>query len=356
MNTLGNKLRATVFGQSHAPMIGVTVDGLPAGIRLDMEKIQGFLDRRAPGQSALSTARKEADIPKIISGLNDAGSTCGAPLTAVFENGDVRSRDYSRLRSCPRPGHADYTAYLQCGEEHDIRGGGQFSGRLTAPLCFAGAVCMQYLAKKGIRIGAHIARLAGIDDEKTDWAHPQVPAWAAGQFPAMDTARGEEMQAAILAAKRDGDSVGGVIECIVTGLPGGLGSPMFGGVENRMAAALFGIPAVRGVEFGAGFAAADMRGSEHNDPFRYEDGCVKTQTNRHGGVLGGITTGMPLIVRMAIKPTPSIAKAQQTVDLKTGENAELVIEGRHDPCIVPRAVPVMEAVAALVIMDILMEG
>ena len=355
MNTIGNTLRVTIFGQSHAPAIGAVMDGLPAGIAPDMDRIRAFMARRAPGQGALTTARKEADEPEIVCGLNEHGRTCGAPLTALIRNSDARSRDYEKLRDCPRPGHADYPACLQFGPDHDIRGGGQFSGRLTAPLCFAGALCLQYLEEKGVRVVAHIARLAGIDDAPVDPVSPRLPLYPAGAFPAVDAEKASAMQAAILAAKADGDSVGGIIECLVAGLPGGLGSPMFEGVENRLAAALFGIPGARGVEFGAGFAAADMRGSQHNDEYIWENGAARTRTNRHGGALGGITTGMPLVFRLAMKPTPSIARAQSTVNLATGQAERLEISGRHDPCIVPRAVPVAEAVAAIVCMDMLLE-
>ena len=356
MNTFGHTLRLTVFGQSHAPAIGAVIDGFPSGIEPDMDRIRAFMARRAPGQGPLSTARRETDEPRILSGLNERGRTCGAPIAAVIDNSDARSADYDALRAHPRPGHADYTAHLLWGNDHDIRGGGAFSGRLTAPLCFAGALCMQYLASLGVRIAAHISRLAGIDDIPIDMARPTLPLYAPGAFPAADGARARDMENAILAAREKGDSVGGIIQCFCTGVPAGLGSPMFGGVENRLSEALFAIPAVKGAEFGAGFLSADMTGSQHNDAFRWEGGRVVSDTNHSGGILGGITTGMPLVFRVAVKPTPSIALPQRTVDLSTHENATLSVPGRHDPCIVPRAVPAVEAAAALVLTDLILEG
>ena len=352
-NTIGEKLRVTVFGQSHAPSIGAVIEGLPAGMKIDMERVRVFMARRAPGKNALSTARKEADEPKIISGLNEWGETCGAPLCMVIENADQRSRDYSKLRDLPRPGHADYTAAVKFGGANDIRGGGQFSGRMTAPICFAGAVCIQLLEQKGVRIGAHIASIADVDDER--FAIPDetlLDEIATRAFPVIDEAAGERMQTRILAAKQEGDSVGGVVEVCALNVPAGLGDPMFDGVENSLARAVFGIPAVRGVEFGTGFQAARMRGSEHNDPFVMRtDGTIATKTNHHGGVLGGITSGMPVVMRVAFKPTPSIAREQDTVSLSRNENDRLIIEGRHDPCIVHRAVPCVEAIMALAIAD-----
>ncbi len=357
MNTLGNKLRVTIFGQSHAPAIGCVVEGLPAGFAPDMEQAAAFLARRAPGQNAWSTSRKESDTPEILSGLVD-GKTCGAPVAMAIRNSDQHSRDYSGLKRTPRPSHADYTALVKFGGSYDIRGGGQFSGRLTAPLCFAGALALQVLAGRGIFVGAHIAQIGQVWDKAPDFAHVDQEALAAvgrKPFPVFDGDAGDAMRQAIEEARLDGDSVGGVIRCFALGLPAGIGEPMFGGVENRLAAALFGIPAVRGVSFGDGFAAAAMRGSAHNDPFVMDGGRVSTRTNHAGGVLGGITTGMPLVVNIAVKPTASIAMPQDTVDLETKEPASLTIHGRHDPCIVPRAVPVAEAVAALTLLDMLME-
>ena len=357
MNTLGHKLRVTVFGQSHAPAIGCVVEGLPAGFIPDMDRLAAFLARRAPGRTAWSTPRQESDAPEILSGLVE-GRTCGAPVCAVIRNGDQRSRDYEGLRRTPRPSHADYTAWAKYGESYDIRGGGQFSGRLTAPLCFAGALALQVLEARGVAVAGHIAAIAGIQDEVPDFARvdrESLLALAGKPFPVFSDSAGADMVQAIEAARMESDSVGGVIRCFALGLPAGVGEPMFGGVENRLAAALFGIPAVRGVSFGDGFAAAAMRGSQHNDPFVMEGGAVCTRTHHAGGVLGGITTGMPLVVNVAIKPTASIAQEQDTVDLKTMTNTTLTIHGRHDPCIVPRALPVVEAVTALTLLDMLLE-
>ena len=355
-NTLGSKYRVTVFGQSHSPMIGAVIEGIPAGIAPDMEAIRAFMARRAPGKDDLSTPRRETDAPRIIAGLNERGETCGAPLTAVIENADARSRDYDALRDVPRPGHADYAAAVKFNGHNDIRGGGQFSGRLTAPLCFAGALALQLLEARGVRVRARIQSVADIVDAPCDFARPPLDAIAQGGLPCLDAEAARRMADAIRAARDAGDSVGGVVECFATGLPAGLGDGMFDGVENRMARALFGIPAVKGVEFGAGFAATGLRGSDNNDAFRVEDGRVVTETNRCGGALGGITTGMPLVVRAAFKPTPSIALGQRSVSLSRMEDAELTVQGRHDPCVVPRAVPVVEAVVACVALDMMLEG
>lgn len=353
----GSLLKISVFGQSHGRAIGVVVDGLPAGEAIDLEELNAFLARRKPGKSHLSTARREADAPVFLSGLEN-GVTCGAPLCAVIENGDQHSSDYDALQDKHRPGHADYTAFVKWGGQADMRGGGHFSGRLTAPLCIAGGIAKQILSRRGVYVGAHLQSVGTVADA----LFPLRPtkelfdAVAAKPFPVLDDQAGERMQALILEARKNLDSVGGVVECAATGLPAGLGEPMFGGVENRLAAALFGIPAVKGVEFGDGFAAARSRGSENNDPFVMEDGRVQTETNHAGGILGGITSGMPIVLRTAMKPTPSIAQPQRTVSLSAGENAELVIHGRHDPCIAHRAVPVVEAVTAAVLLDLLLEG
>jgi chorismate synthase len=330
-NTFGENIKVTVFGQSHSPAIGVVVDGLPAGFAIDFAELDVFLRRRAPGQGAHTTPRKEADAPEFLSGLNADGVTCGAPLTAIIRNTDARPSDYEQLKDVPRPSHADYTAYVKYGGARDARGGGQFSGRLTAPLCVAGGVLLQLLRREGISVNARIA-----------------------QIGAVTAAEGEEaMLAAIEAARSEGDSLGGIIECTARGVPAGLGEPMFGGMENRLAAALFAIPAVKGVEFGSGFAGAALRGSENNDAFVVEDGSIKTRTNNHGGILGGITSGMPLVFRVAFKPTPSIAREQDSVSLSRKEAARLAVGGRHDPCVVPRAVPCVEAAAAIALYDAL---
>ena len=353
----GNIIRVSVFGQSHGKAVGVVVDGLPAGEAIDLEELQRFLDRRRPGTGPLSTARKETDVPEFLSGL-EGGKTCGAPLCAVIKNADQHSKDYGELADKPRPGHADFTAWAKWGGHADMRGGGHFSGRLTAPLCVAGGIAKQILARRGIFVGAHLASVAGICDRPFP-LYPTAALFseiAAKPFPVLDEEAGERMRAAILEAKNDLDSVGGVIECAAAGLPAGLGDPMFGGVENRLAAALFGIPAVKGVEFGEGFRAAELRGSENNDPFTVEDGEIRAETNRAGGILGGITTGMPLVLRAAVKPTPSIGRPQKTVRLSAMEAAELTVHGRHDPCVAHRAVPVAEAVTAAVLLDMLLEG
>ncbi len=353
----GKLLRISVFGQSHGRAIGVNIDGLPAGEAVDLEELNAFLDRRRPGKSSLSTARRETDTPVFLSGM-EGGLTCGAPLCAIIENSDQHSSDYSRLRDTPRPSHADYSAWVKWGGHADMRGGGHFSGRLTAPLCVAGGIAKQILARRGIFTGAHLAAVGTEEDASFPlWPTKELfEAVAAKPFPVLDDAAGERMQALILEARQAADSVGGVIECAAVGLPAGLGDPMFDGVENRLAAALFGIPAVKGVEFGGGFASARLRGSENNDPFALEDERVVAAANRAGGILGGITSGMPLTLRVAVKPTPSIAKPQHTVDLRERKETELVIHGRHDPCIAHRAVPVVEAVTAAVLLDLLLEG
>lgn len=353
----GRRLRVGVFGQSHGKAIGVTIDGLPAGEAVDLTELEQFMSRRRPGTSPLSTARSEADKPIFLSGIAD-GVTTGSPLCAIIENQDTRSKDYAALLDQPRPSHADYTAFVKWGGKADMRGGGHFSGRLTAPLCIAGGIAKQLLARRGIFVGAHLASVA----TQQDILFPIEPTaslfadLAQKPFPVIDDAAGERMKAVILEAAQEADSVGGVIECAAIGLPAGLGSPVFDGVENRLAAALFGIPAVKGVEFGSGFAGTHMRGSEHNDPFCVaEDGRIRTTTNHSGGILGGITSGMPLRLQVAIKPTPSIGRAQQTISLARMEPTVLKIEGRHDPCIAHRAVPVVEAVTAIVLLDLLME-
>lgn len=354
---LGKHIHVSIFGQSHAPAIGVTVDGLPAGERVDLEELQRFLRRRAPGRDSTSTPRKEGDVPEILCGLVDS-VTCGAPLAAVIRNTNTRSQDYDELRDKPRPAHADYTAQVKYRGFQDVAGGGHFSGRLTAPICVAGGLCLQILERRGIRIGAHIRSIAQVEDRPFQMLGepPEVlEAVKAAPFPVLEPQAGEHMRAAIHQAREAGDSLGGVVECIAQGVPVGVGSPMFQGLESQLAAALFAIPAVKGVEFGSGFQAARMRGSEHNDPFVMENGRIRTRTNYAGGILGGISDGMPILFRVAFKPTPSIAQKQHTVRLSTSTEEDLQITGRHDPCIVPRAVPVVEAVAALVLLDALLD-
>lgn len=353
----GKTLIVGVFGESHGRAVGVTIQGLPAGEAIDEAALLAFLERRRPGKNTLSTARNEADKPIFLSGVSE-WKTTGGPLCAIIENTDARSQDYAELLDKPRPGHADYAAFVKWGGKADLRGGGHFSGRLTAPICVAGGVAGQILARKGIFVGAHLAAAAGVCDEPFPLAPSRklFEEVAAKAFPVINDALGDDMQRAILAASREGDSVGGVVECAAAGFPAGLGEPMFDGLENRLSAALFGIPAVKGVEFGAGFGAAVLRGSENNDPYRMDgDGRVTLKTNHAGGILGGISTGAPIVLRVAMKPTPSISKPQQTVSLSKRENAELVVKGRHDPCVAHRAVPVVEAVTALVLLDILLE-
>ena len=348
-STYGHILRLSIFGQSHANAIGMTLDGLPAGRPIDEAQLARFLARRAPGQNEFSTTRKEPDAPEFLCGLVN-GRTCGAPLTAIIRNTNTRPGDYASLRTLPRPGHADYTAECKYHGFQDPTGGGHFSGRLTAPLCIAGGVCLQILQRQGVRVFARIASIADIADTS-----PFTAPVSDKPFPVTDDAVGEQMQAAIRAAKADGDSVGGTIECIADGLPTGLGDGMFDGMESRLAQILFGIPAVKGLEFGAGFEAARLRGSEHNDAFCVQAGHVATCTNHSGGILGGITSGMPLRLCAAFKPTPSIAKTQQSVNLNTLREESLNIHGRHDPCIVPRAVPCVEAAVAIALLDSMLE-
>ena len=344
-STCGENIKVTVFGQSHSAAIGMTLEGVPAGESIDMEELRAFIRRRAPGQNAWSTARKEEDIPEFLAGLK-GGVSCGTPITAIIRNTDARPGDYEALRNVPRPGHADYTAFVKYGESADFSGGGHFSGRLTAALCIAGGICIQILRRGGVEIISRIARIGPVKDRGE-----LLSSTAENAFPTVNKDSGLEMQGYIASCKADGDSAGGIIECKVLGLPAGLGDPMFDGMENRIARLVFGIPACKGIEFGAGFGAALLRGSENNDPFDIEDGRIITKTNNCGGILGGITDGMPLVFRAAFKPTPSIAREQESVDLSTMEKETLKVSGRHDPCIVPRAVPVVEAAAALAVYD-----
>ena len=351
-STYGENLKLSIFGQSHGPAIGLTLDGIPAGLPVDADLLQVFLNRRAPGQNDWSTPRREEDRPEFLSGILD-GFTCGAPIAAVIYNKNTRSGDYANLKDCPRPGHADYTAQIKYGGFQDAAGGGHFSGRLTAPLCIAGGLCKQWLEEMGIRINARISALAGIEDAPLDPIRPETNRIGA-DFPVIDSEAGARMREAIAAARAEGDSVGGIVECVITGLPGGLGEPMFGGVESRIAQIVYGIPAVKGLEFGAGFSVSTLRGSQNNDAYTLEDGTLRTLTNHSGGILGGITSGMPVLFRAAIKPTPSISRPQQSISLSKEEIQTLIVKGRHDPCIVPRAVPVVEASAAIAIFDLIL--
>ncbi len=347
----GESLKLSIFGQSHGPAIGMTLDGIPAGLSVDTVSLQAFLTRRAPGGHQYSTPRREADQFEFLSGIVD-GFTCGAPIAAIIRNTNTRSGDYANFKDCPRPGHADYTAQIKYNGYQDAAGGGHFSGRLTAPLCIAGGLCKQWLEAKGIHITAHITMIAGVYDDPVsfDPVSPELVALRT-DFPVFSQTAGKQMQEKIAAAKADGDSVGGMVECIITGLPAGLGTPMFGGMESRIAQIVYGIPAVKGLEFGSGFRGSLLRGSQNNDAFTVTNGTITTLTNHAGGILGGITTGMPLVFQTAIKPTPSISKPQQSISLTKQENHVLEVVGRHDPCIVPRAVPVIEAAAAIAVFD-----
>jgi len=352
--TWGKKIRYTIFGESHGKGIGITIDGLPSGLEIDVAEITREMARRAPGRSPLATARCEKDVFTIWSGFIN-GKTTGTPLCAIIENGDQRSADYTAMEQKFRPGHADYSGYIKYNGFNDIRGGGHFSGRVTAPLVLAGAIAKQLLAQENILIGAHIQRIGPVHEPQFDAVtiNPLVLRQLNHQeFAVIDPLIGKQMQDCILSAKSEGDSVGGIIEATAINLPAGLGDPFFDSLESTLTHLLFSIPAIKGVEFGAGFDLATMRGSVANDAMYSQDGVIKTTTNHNGGVLGGITNGMPLIFRVVIKPTASISVEQHTVD-SYGENVTLTIGGRHDPCIVPRAVPVVEAVTAMAILDIL---
>lgn len=346
----GDALELSIFGQSHSAAIGLSLSGLPTGFAVDMDALSAFLRRRAPGQNEWSTPRKEADCPEFLSGLV-GNVTCGAPLCAIIRNTNTKSQDYQNLIDVPRPGHADFTAQVKFGGFQDVAGGGHFSGRLTAPLCIAGGICKQILKSHGIEVFARIDEIAGIEDT-SGFTAPVGDK----PFPVSDDACGEKMREAICRAKEDGDSVGGIVRCHAENLPAGLGEPMFGGLENKIAQLVFAIPAVKGLEFGDGFEAARLRGSENNDAYRVQNSRVVTESNHCGGILGGISNGMTLTFRAAFKPTPSISKPQRSVSLSHLEDTELQIHGRHDPCIVPRATVCVEAAAAIAITDALLRA
>ncbi len=350
-NTFGQHLAVTLFGESHGPAIGAVLDGLCPGTPIDEDNIRRMLQLRQPG-GAISTPRKEADGFQIISGAVNGVAT-GTPLTILIPNQDTRSGDYAAMQSLMRPGHADYPAQCKYHGWQDTRGGGHFSGRITAALVAAGGICHSALQAKGILIGTHIARCAGIPDRSFGDLTADIQALSVRRFPVLDSAAGEKMQEAILAAKSEGDSVGGILETAVTGLPAGVGEPWFDTFEGMLSHILFSVPAVKGVEFGDGFALADKKGSEANDSLRYENGTVVSATNHGGGIGGGSTCGMPGVFPCAIKPTPSIAKTQETVDIVKKENATLEIHGRHDPAIVHRARIVIDAVTAIAVYDML---
>ena len=355
-SVIGNKIKLSVFGESHGEAIGCVIDGLPSGIKLDTDKIDKEMARRAPGKDKTATARKESDAPHILSGVLN-GVTTGAPLAMTIENTNTKSGDYESLLTVPRPGHSDYPAYVKYGGNNDIRGGGHFSGRLTAPLVFAGAIAKQILEEKGIKIGAHISRIGSVCDksfDKNDISPQLLEELSNDAFATISAEKELEMRAVIESARLQGNSVGGIIECAAIGMPVGIGANMFDTVESKLSAALFGVPAVKGVQFGEGFGFAEMLGSEANDGYEIRDGKVCLISNNNGGVLGGMTSGAPIVFSVVLKPTPSISVPQRSVDLRTMENETLVVSGRHDPCVVPRAVPVIEAVTALVLLDLMM--
>ena len=349
-------MKHTIFGESHGPAIGVLLTDVPSGIDFDEDLIRRELLRRATGKNALSTARKEKDQVEVLSGVFE-GKTTGTPLCMVIRNGDQHSKDYAAIKDLARPGHGDYTGYLRYEGCNDYRGGGHFSGRLTAPLVAAGAVAKMILREQGVQVGAHVASIGGIRDESLDLARPDMPRLLAvgeKEFPTLSDEAGQQMQALILRCREEMDSIGGEITCFLTGIPGGLGAPDFDrNAETVFSRQMFAIPAVKAIAFGAGFGFASMRGSQANDSFCVENGEIKTRTNHNGGILGGITSGMPVVFTLAVKPTPSIAREQQTVNFRTGEETAIAITGRHDPCILHRAVPVVEAAAALAAVELM---
>ncbi|MBE6693308.1 MAG: chorismate synthase [Ruminococcaceae bacterium] len=364
-NVYGNNIKLKIFGGSHDEIIGMTLDGFPAGVTISAERLQAFMNRRAPGNNAWSTKRKEPDVPEFISGVDVKSedgqvvySTNGDTVKAVIRNTNQHSSDYSSLASIPRPSHADFAARMKFGESVDLRGGGKYSGRLTAPLCIAGALCLAYLERHGITVGAHIYQIGGVKDKGYDPVSVDADTLIRTsllEFPVIDADMEVEMKKRIEDARKALDSIGGIVECAVVGLPVGIGDHPFDGLEGRISSIVFSIPAVKAIEFGDGFAVAERCGSQNNDAYVTDGKRVLTSTNRAGGIIGGMSSGMPLIFRAAIKPTPSISVPQNSVDLNSMQNVKLVIKGRHDPCIVPRAVPIFEAAAALAILDALLD-
>lgn len=351
----GERVKISIFGESHGEGIGVVIDNLPAGHKIDMEQVRGFMERRAPGRDKFATPRREDDIPRVLSGMLQ-DTTTGAPLCAVIENTNTRSGDYNNLLAKPRPGHSDYPAFLRYEGFNDIRGGGHFSGRLTAPLVFAGSLCRQILAEQGIKIASHISQIGQIKDQPFDRLEIEdalIASLNQASFPLIDKTVEALMRDYIEQARMSQDSAGGIVECCAVGVPAGLGSPMFGGVENVISSIVFGIPAVKGLEFGTGFGFASLHGSEANDPYAYQDGKVVTLKNNNGGILGGITNGMPVLFRACVKPTSSISQEQKTVDLTEQRDTTLIVKGRHDPCIVPRATVVLESALALALINLI---
>lgn len=355
--TWGNKIKVSIFGESHGRAVGINIDGLPSGFILDEEKILFEMARRAPGKNNLSTARKEPDMPEILSGYFN-GRTTGTPLSAVIYNQDTRSKDYDKTKDYLRPGHADYSGLIKYDGYNDYRGGGHFSGRLTAPLVFAGAICKQILESKGIKIVSHISSIKEIKDEDFNSLNfnEDIENLKNEEIPLNNKGLEDKIRHEILQAKYNGDSVGGVIECMVYGLKAGVGDPFFDSVESTLAHLMFSVPAVKGIEFGLGFKMTEIFGSEANDEYYLDNENIKTRSNNNGGVLGGITNGMPVTFKVAIKPTASIAKIQNTVDINKKEEVSFRVEGRHDPCIVLRAIPVIEAVTAIGILNLIGES
>lgn len=351
---IGNKLKVSIFGESHGEAIGVVIDGLPSGYEIDLDYINQQMNRRLPGRSSLSTKRKEEDEYKILSGLFE-GKTTGTPLSAIINNMDKNSEDYSD-RFKLRPGHGDYTGYIKYSSYNDYRGGGHFSGRITAPLLFAGSIAMQLLESKGIFIGSRIKSIYNIYDDNMEGIDADIiKNLRKMSFPVISSEKGALMKTGIIEQKEKKDSLGGIVETFIINIPAGYGEPFFDSVESKISHIIFSIPAVKGIEFGAGFKIASLTGKGANDEFMVENNKIITVTNNNGGILGGITNGMPIVFNTAIKPTPSIALPQNTVDISSMKNTIINIKGRHDPCIVPRVIPVIEGACALAILDLIME-
>jgi len=348
----GKNIELSLFGESHGKAIGIVIGNLPAGVTLDFDSIKKDLSRRAPGKNRMSTARKEKDEVEIISGIVD-GVTTGAPLVGLIYNSDQHSQDYSYLKELMRPGHSDYSAYEKYHGFNDVRGGGHFSGRLTAPIVFAGAIAKQILKEKGIYVGAHIQSIKDVYDDSfgVNITEEILEKLLLKQYPTINDDAFIKMQETIEEARMSQNSVGGTIECAIINVPAGIGNPFFDSIEAHLSQLLFSIPAVKSVSFGLGEKITELYGSEANDSYYYDGDKVKTKTNHNGGILGGISNGMPIVFKVGIKPTASISLKQETVNVKTKENATLEIRGRHDPCIVPRAIVVVEAMAALGILD-----
>lgn len=354
----GKNFKVTLFGQSHSEEIGIIIDGISAGYKINKDLIRKNLDRRRPGKNKFSTARKEDDDFKIVSGEVD-GLTCGTPICAIIENKDQRSRDYDNLKDRPRPSHADYPAYVKFKGFNDMRGGGQFSGRMTAPIVIAGSIAEDLLLKRDIKIYTRIKSIGDEEDVKLelrDINEDKLSNLKNEDFPVFDHEVREKMEGEILKAKEDGDSIGGIVETFILNMPVGIGEPFFDSIESVISHAVFSVPGIKGIEFGSGFAASKMRGSLHNDEYYYENGEVKTKSNNNGGIIGGLSTSMPIIFRTAVKPTSSISKTQSTISLKDKKDVDLKVVGRHDPSIVPRALVAIEMITAVAILDLLMEG